>query len=130
MTGAMHGVTAETGGHVPADAVIATARERNTGHLVLGTPDQDVGPKGRELGFTVSFRDRVVFEESLVPDHNVMIVPLEADLPKRRVPRKEGCIAAASDECLNRVPHPARPVLVMTDGQIQARVLEHLGVFF
>ena len=95
MTGAVHGVAAEAGGHVAPDAVVAAAGERDTGHVVLGPTDDDVGPERRHLGLAVGFHQRVVLEEALVPDHHVVIVTLDAHLPQRRVAREERGIAAA-----------------------------------
>ena len=59
-----------------------------------------------------------------------MIVTLDAHLPQRGIAREERRIAAACDECFDRVAHAARPVLVVADREIQARAVQHFGVFF
>src|SRR6185437_15910771 len=68
--GAMHGVATETRGHVATDAVIAAARERDAGHVVLGAPDDHVGPERRDLRLATRSEQRVVLEEALVADHH------------------------------------------------------------
>src|SRR5439155_27138719 len=108
VTGAVHGVAAEAGGHIATNAVIATAGERDAGHEVLGATDDHVGPERRHLRLAVSFHKRVVLEEALVPDHYVVIVTIDAHLPQRRVAREERRIAAARDECFDRVAHSTR----------------------
>ena len=93
-----------------------------------GSTDDHVGPERRHLRFLVGSHQRVVLEESLVPDHDVVIITLDAHLPQRGIARKEGRIAAPRDESFDRVAHAARPVLVMADGEVQAGAVQHLGV--
>ena len=90
------------------------------------TSDQNVVTSG----FAVGSHERVVLEEALVADHHVVVVALDADLPQRRVAREERRIAPAGDEGLDGVAHAPGPVLVVADGQIQTRAVQHLGVLF
>jgi hypothetical protein len=122
------GVAAQPGGDVATDAVVAAARERHAGHVVLGSTDDHVGPERRDLRLPVGLHHGVVLEEALVADHRVVVVPLDADLPQRRVAGEERRVAAACDERLDRVAHALRPVLVVPDRQVQAGPVEHLGV--
>ena len=59
-----------------------------------------------------------------------MIVTLDPHLPQRRISRKKSGIAAPRDERFDRVTHSARPVLVVADGEIEARAVQHFRVFF
>ena len=85
VTGTVHGVAAETSGHVAPDAVIAAACERDARHVILGTPHDDVGPERRHLHLAVGSHQWVVLEETLVPDHHVVVIALDAHLPQRRI---------------------------------------------
>ncbi len=59
-----------------------------------------------------------------------MIVTLDSHLPQRGIAREERGIAAARDESFDRVTHAARPILVVADGQVQTRAIQHLGMLF
>src|ERR1700681_4206784 len=115
VTGAVHGVAAEPGGHVATYAVIAPAGERDAGHRVLRAPNDHRGPEPRFLRFAVGSHERVILEEALVPDHYVVIVALDSHLPQRRIAREERSIPAPRDACFDCVSHSARPVLVVAD---------------
>ena len=103
----VHRVAAEPGGHVATDAVIAPAGERDPRHEVLGPADDDIGPERRHLRLEIRPHQRIVLVEGLVTDHDVVVVPLQAHLPQRRVAREERRIPAAADERLHRVAHAA-----------------------
>jgi hypothetical protein len=103
----MHRVTAEPGRHVAADAVVAPAGERDPGHEVLGPADDDIGPERGHLRLDIRPQQRIVLEEGLVADHDVVVVPLQTHLPQRRIAREERRIPAAGDERLHRVAHAA-----------------------
>jgi hypothetical protein len=92
MIRAMHGVATQHRRHVATDAVIAAASERDPGHGVLRSTEDDVGPYRRHLRLARSPHERVVFEESLVAHHHVVIVcppfgPATSPYCPRRRPR-------------------------------------------
>src|SRR5262249_4710860 len=130
VVGAVNRIAAESGAHVATDAVITPARERDAGHVVLRSTDDDVGPERRHFRCTVSSVERVALEEGLVSNHHVLTLALDATLPQRGVAREERRVPAAGDEVFDRVTHAARPVLVVADRQIQARAVQHLGMLF
>src|SRR6202011_2638938 len=76
MTGSMHRVTPKTGSHIATYAVIATTGERDTGHGVLRTTNNQIGPERRYLRLSVRSQERISLERAFVPDHYVAIVAL------------------------------------------------------
>ncbi len=88
------------------------------------TSDQNVVTSGSlSVPISGSFLKKLLYA-----DHHVVIVTLDAHLPQRRIAREERRVATTGDEGFDRVAHAARPVLVVADGKIQARAVQHLGV--
>ena len=64
VVGAVDRVAAGAVGDPLADAVVAAPGEAHAGHVVLGPPDEVVGPDAGELGLPVGVVHRVLLERS------------------------------------------------------------------
>ena len=106
---------------------VATAAERDTGHLVLGTPHQRVGPHRRQRGCVHRIVDRVVVDRILVADDPGSVV-LEANLPEGGVAREERGVAPGLHITLDGIAHALGPVLVVTDGHVGGPAVQQAAI--
>src|SRR6185436_262437 len=127
MIRSMHGVGARSVGRSESVLRVPAAGEGEADRRGLGPADAAIGPAASEEPLVRRVQDRVLVSLILVARHPTMVW-VEPDLPEARVPRKDGGVATAPEERVERVAHAPGPVLVVTDAQVQPGPLEDLGV--
>ena len=109
--------------------MVSSEEEADAGQLILGPLQSMIAPDCAEGVEVIGFINGVRIK-GLLPAGECLAMLLGPDLPAAGVPAEERYVAAGSDVCFQLIPHPTRPVFVVSEAEDEFVVLEYLRMLF